>query len=223
MLQALPEKARHRTLVVSLDKLTSRVNELAELRRTSLERQQQLEEVTVRGREGRLRFGHAVDALGVDASRARDEAKQAVNLASEAGANVERKRLRVLELHRELLFWEGRSGFTEPYREFAAALRAVAIGVDAWIAARERRLQAEDRVNTERNNVTDLEFQIQELRGALANFQQGIENEVTQLQAAISEMGSGAARLESELLELASGFCGPLRGKTELLPLFREL
>jgi serine/threonine-protein kinase len=199
------------------------VGNVAELRRTSLERQQQLEEVEVRGREGRLRFGHAVDALGIDASRARDEAKQAAGVMNDVAADGERSRLRVCELHRHLLYWEGRSGFAEPYAELSAALRAVADGVDAWLAARERLLEAEDRVNTERNDVADLEFQIQELRGALASFQQGIEAEQAQLQAAIGEMGSQAARLEAELLELATGFCAPLRGKTELLPLFREL
>jgi serine/threonine-protein kinase len=223
MLGALPAAARTRSLTALLDKIKSRVDDVAELRRTSLERQQQLEEVEVRGREGRLRFGHAVDALGIDASRARDEAKQAAGVMNDVAADGERCRLRVLQLYRELMYWEGRSGFAEPYPELSAALRAVADAVDAWAAARERLLEAQDRVNTERNDVADLEFQIQELRGALASFHQGIEAEQAQLQAAIGEMGSQADRLEAELLELATGFCAPLRGKSELLPLFREL
>jgi serine/threonine-protein kinase len=223
MLGALPTGGRTKTLIAMLDKIKGRVREIAELRRSGLERQQQLEEVEVRGREGRLRFGHAVDALGIDASRARDEAKQAAAMMNEVAADGERCRQRVLELHRDLIFWEGRSGFVDPYPELAAALRALAEEVDAWAEARERLLEAQDRVNTERNDVADLEFQIQELRTALASFQQGIEAEQAKLQEAIREMGTEAARLETELLELATGFCSPLRSKTELLPLFREL
>ena len=110
---------------------------------------------------------------------------------NDVAAGGERCRQRVLELHRELLYWEGRSGFAAPYPELSAALRAVADAVDAWTAERERLLEAQDRVNTERNDVADLEFQIQELRGALASFQQGIEAEQAQLQAAIAATNGG--------------------------------
>jgi serine/threonine-protein kinase len=54
------------------------VREIADLRAKAVADQRSLEAIEARGRETRQRFGHAVDALGIDASHARDELKAAL-------------------------------------------------------------------------------------------------------------------------------------------------
>jgi tRNA A-37 threonylcarbamoyl transferase component Bud32 len=211
------------SLAATLEEITSRLEPLAQLRQESVEHQRQLEDVEVRARDGRLRFGHAVDALGVDASRARDESKQAAHEVQQASAGVETARARVLALHAKLLFWEGRSGFAEPYRELGLAYRRVADAVDQWAEARDQERLAQERSSAKKGEVTDLEFQIQELRIALAALQQSLDTEQVNLQTLLSDQGNRADRIEVELLDLAVRFCAPLRARAELKPLFREL
>ncbi len=54
------------------------VREISELRAKAITEQRALESIEARGREIRQRLGHAVDALGIDASKARDELKGAL-------------------------------------------------------------------------------------------------------------------------------------------------
>src|SRR5690606_26520296 len=56
-----------------LEALKAHVTEIDELRRKALAEQEKLEVVEAEGREGRLRFGRAMDELSIDASREREE------------------------------------------------------------------------------------------------------------------------------------------------------
>jgi serine/threonine-protein kinase len=210
-------------LVATLQEITNRLDPLAQLRQESVEHQRRLEDVEVRARDGRLRLGHAVDALGVDASRARDESKVAAQEVQQAAAQLQAVHARVLALHANLLYWEGRSALAEPYRELALAYRRTAEAVDEWADAGDKARLAEERWRSKKGEVADLEFQIQQLRTALAALQQSLDAEQTNLQALISEQGNRADRIEVELLDLAVRFCAPLRAKSELKSLFREL
>src|SRR5579883_70055 len=64
--------ARGDDLERDLREMEALAADLAEVRRSSARAQRELEQIDVRGREGRQRFGFAVDALGLDTSRARD-------------------------------------------------------------------------------------------------------------------------------------------------------
>jgi eukaryotic-like serine/threonine-protein kinase len=199
------------------------VREIGELRAKAMADQRTLESIEARGRETRQRFGHAVDALGVDASKARDELKAALARSNAAQGVVAQCRQAMAPAMSEILRWEGRSALAEPYRELAQAYRAAADRVDAWLAAKAGVQAVEREVEQRRTEVEDLEFQIKELRAALATQSENQEREEENFQRGVSEAGKRADELDRELLEMASRFCAPLRHRPELSDLFHEL
>ena len=97
-----------------------------------------LEQIEQRGRDGRQRFGFAVDALGIDASKAKDEVRAAPTNLEGVPPKKAKQAAKFMLAHREVVTWEGRSGFQEPYEELAQAYRATAAAMDVWLAARTR-------------------------------------------------------------------------------------
>jgi eukaryotic-like serine/threonine-protein kinase len=199
------------------------VREISELRAKAVADQRTLESIEARGRETRQRFGHAVDALGIDASKARDELKVALARSTTAQAALANQREAMKLAMAEILRWEGRSAMQEPYRELAAAYRAAADVTDAWLVMKAEAKVAERETAQRKTEVDDLEFQIKELRGALAAQSEGQEREEERFQRGVSEAGKRADELDRELLEMASRFCAPLRMRPELIDLFHEL
>jgi serine/threonine protein kinase len=223
MLGRLSPAHRSPQLQQTLGEVKAMVAEIAELRSRSVKEQRALEGIDTRGRETRQRFGHAVDALGVDASKARDELRNAVAAAGALAIEVDKHQRRAIEAQKNAVFWEGRSGFQEPYKELAEAYRAMANGVDAWRRIAEKHKEAEAKTVAKRSELSDLEFQIHELRGALAKQQENQDQEEAQKRENIEAMGRRADELENRLLDLATRFCAPLRSRPELRPLFQEL
>jgi eukaryotic-like serine/threonine-protein kinase len=207
----------------TLAEVKSHVRRIAELRSRSMTAQRSLEQIEQRGRDGRTRFGFAVEALAVDASKAKDVARAAkekehsVEEASKAAA------AKFALAHKEITYWEGRCGFLEPSKDLAEAYRSAVTVVDSWIAARVDERKAITDGETATRAVSDLEFQIAELRAALAHHEQAIEDEQQKCEQTIGEAGKLADQLETELMALTTRFCEPLRRRPELSPLFKEL
>ncbi|MCK6532297.1 MAG: protein kinase [Polyangiaceae bacterium] len=222
LMRAYPQN-RPPDMVQMLSQIKSKLGELAEVGASSSEVQLQLEAAEARGREGRQRLGHAVHALGVDASRAREDAKAADSTIAVQTAEVSRFTEDFLAAHEKVVYWEGRSGFMEPYAQLSSAYRVLADLVDAWLAAKRTLQQATQTAEAKRAEVSDLEFQIQTLRGALATKEESIEKEVAEGNRQLRELGERADGIETELLELATRFCSPLRARPELGALFTKL
>ncbi|MFO0566188.1 MAG: protein kinase [Polyangiaceae bacterium] len=210
-------------LVQILSQVREKIGELGELGAQSSELQQQIEAVEARGREGRQRLGHAVHALGVDASRAREEAKTSDSTTAALTGEASRLAEDLVAAHPDIVFWEGRSGFMEPYSELARAYRKAADIVDAWLDVKKRLRASTQTAEAKRAEVSDLEFQIQTLREALAAKEESIETELSNCNRQLRELGDRADLLETTLLELATRFCSPLRARPELGPLFTKL
>jgi serine/threonine-protein kinase len=199
------------------------VLKVSEARNVAVKDQRKLEEIDKRGRDGRQRFGFAVDALGIDLSKAKDEARAAQTSVAELREAALRQAAAFADAQREVVTWEGRVGMLEPNKHLAKAYRACADTVDAWVRAREEELRAQSRVEDAERNAGDLEYQIRELRTALANHEKTIEAERSAAERAIIETNGRAEQHEKQLLELATKFTDPLRAKPELGPLFQQL
>jgi serine/threonine protein kinase len=210
-------------LTRTLAEVKSHVRRIAELRSRSMTAQRSLEQIEQRGRDGRQRFGFAVDALGIDASRAKEDARAGKKNLASLEERSKQAAAKFMLTHKEITFWEGRSGFQEPYKDLSEAYRAAAASQDAWLATRneERKTIAASEVLD--RAVSDLDFQIRELRAALASHEQSIEDEQKKCEQAIGEAGKLADQLETELVALTTKFCEPLRRRPELVPLFKEL
>ncbi len=199
------------------------VREFGQVRAASAKEQRALEGIDARGRDGRQRLGFAVDALGLDASKARDELRAARSELEAPAEAVRRATEAYVEVQRDLVTWEGRSAQREPYKQLAEAYRKCATAVDAWLLERKREREAQAALEGKERSVSDLEYQIAELRAALAKHEQGIDRDRDAAQRRAVELSARQELLEPRVLELATTFCAPLRARPELGSLFQRL
>ena len=123
---------------------------------------------------------------------------------------VSAARSQVLAAHKEILTWEGRSAFEEPYAGLEQAYAAAAKTAGEWLATRKIEKAALDHADTHDREVADLEFQIHELRAALAKLEQTVEEEKTKKEKRISELDVQTEGLQVDLLALALGMVNVL-------------
>jgi serine/threonine-protein kinase len=206
-----------------LDLLKGHQREIGSLRESALEEQQRLEGIENESREVRLRLGKEMDTLTIETSRTREEARALRAAVAPLTEASQAFRPQVLAAHKELVQWEGRSGFAEPYRELAASHRKLGDLMDLWFDARQRELAASEEAAEKERAIAQVDHQIKGLRESLAAFDKSIEELRGECQQRIAEMGRRTERLEDELLHLAGRFCAPLRARPELSSLFFEL
>jgi serine/threonine-protein kinase len=107
--------------------------------------------------------------------------------------------------------------------QLAEAHRLCADALDAWSAARAAERAARNAIEDKERTVGDLDYQIAELRRALAHHEQGIDAEHEATHRRLMDLNARVERLEAQLVQLASRFCEPLRARPELGGLFEEL
>jgi serine/threonine-protein kinase len=206
--------------LVELKKL---VRDGSDARTQTAKEQRALEDIDARGRDGRTRFGFAVDALGLDASKAKDDARQVRVELDRVSEAVRRGKAAYMEALRDVVAWEGRAGGQEPYPQLAHAYRVCADAVDSWLGARKQERAAQAVVEEKDRTVSDLDYQIAELRAALAHHEQAIDRDRDAGNKRVVELNARTERIEHQLLLLATRFCEPLRARPELGSLFQEL
>jgi len=206
-----------------LEQANDLVRKVVSCRVRTFEAQDALEHLDGKGREKRAQLGFAVDQLGVDASKAKEDLRAARDTLRKAEDEARGARERYAAAHKEALFWEGRCGFLEPSADLAQAYRSIADTVDEWIALQQETRRSQELADAAERVANDLDFQIRELRSALTTWEQEHDDARTKSEELILRHGTDADRLEAELLELTARFCQPLRTRPELAPLFKEL
>lgn len=206
-----------------LDVMRSHLREIGELTANALDEQQKLDGIETGGREGRARLAKAMVVLTSDVFKTREEARALRAGAAPLGAAAREFPQQMLGAHRDVVQWEGRSGFAEPYRELAAGYRRLAELVDAWYIARQRELEVEGEAVKRERVIADVDLQIRGLRESLSNLDRGLVEQRFACQKKLAEMGKRSELLEGEVLHLATRFCGPLRSRPELGQLFNDL
>ncbi|MFO0742072.1 MAG: protein kinase [Labilithrix sp.] len=206
-----------------LDEANERVRKVVGLRMESFKSQEIIQNIDQKGREKRAQLGFAVDQLGVDASKAKEELRSARETLRRTEEEAKTARGKFEAAHKEALFWEGRCGFMEPSADLAQAYRGIADAVDEWIALQAEARRTQEVVEHAERTANDLDFQLRELRTALTEHEKQLDEERLKVQGGVSEQAAEADRLEAELMELTARFCRPLRGRADLAPLFKEL
>ncbi len=206
-----------------LRRIESTVTQLRWVRRQTLEQQRRLASLEMKEREDRQRFGFAMDALGVDASKARDEARSARCMVQRtAGINVSHLE-RVAEMHREAMQWEGRVGLGNPCKQLADCYRALAAEMDAWLEDQHDETTRTEYASYCDGVVLDLDYQISELRNGLSRLEQSIDDERSAMESKCLELAKETDEIEAMLASMTHQLTAPLRAAPELRGLVAEL
>ncbi len=206
-----------------LDDVNGLVGRVEELRKQAVEAQREVEAIEVRGREKRTQLGFAADQLGVDASKAKEDLRDVREALRRAEKDVADARARYEGCFKEIVIWEGRAGFLEPWPDLAQAYRGAADCIDEWNAYRSEERRTAEAAEAAERVVADLDFQIRELRVALQKHESELDEARSRCEEKLKAHGEETERLETQLMELTAKFCTPLRARPELQTLFKEL
>lgn len=197
-------------------------NELAALREKGIAEQQSLDRMHREWKEGRILQGKAMDELTIQVSKVREEARILRAGVVPLSKSTKSFLPRVREAHQKIRFWEGRSGFQEPYRELGQAYRELADIVDLWHDARHAEIEVEAAAIEKEKFAAELDQRIREMRHNLVVADRSMEELKAKHQAAIVEVGQRADMLELELMRHCGRLCNPLRGRADFAPLANE-
>jgi hypothetical protein len=206
-----------------LQEIVGRVGQLAELGQKGLFEHNGIGEILDRARVGRKNIADQMDTLHDDAKDVRKELRPLKIAAERHGEKAVGFPAQALELHKEVVRWEGRSGFTEPYKELADAYRAMGEIIEKWWSVRSAQLACERDAADKDEIIVGVNAKLDELREALRVHESNLEAEIATCEAKLAQLGASADKLEAELLDLASRFSAPLRSKPELGACFRDL
>lgn len=207
----------------TLATIAGRAEDLAEIGRKAIFEHQNLRDVRVRAAEGRGGIADQMTELNDSAREIRKELEPLLIAADRHGEKAQAFPAQALEQHREVLRWEGRSGFAEPYRELAEAYKGLGATIEKWWSVRSAQLACEKDAADKNEELRRIEAQLDELREALRIHEANLEAEIGAIEETLSALGRQADTIETDLLELASRFSAPLRSKPELGGCFREL
>lgn len=207
----------------ALDTIRGKAQDLALVGKEASEIHQALSEVYRRAREGRQRIAEQMVEFTEQVRVVQVDLRPLQLSAVRCGAEAQTFPPKMLELHREAIRWEGRSGFREPYRELAQAYRVLADCLDQWFTLRSEQLRCETEIQERDQQLGQVRAQLDELRTALRIHESNIDAEVEACEQAIGRLVLQLDELEPSLLDMATRLTAPLRAKPELGACFREL
>jgi eukaryotic-like serine/threonine-protein kinase len=206
-----------------LHAIAGRVEKMVELGKRAMYEHGSMNDVMERARSGREGIAGQMQTLNDDGKEVRKELQPLRIAAERHGEKAQQFPAQARERHRDLVRWEGRGGFTEPYQELSQAYRSMAELIDKWFAVRSAQLACEREAQEKEERLQEIESQLGEMRQALRVHESNLAAETEACEEALAQLGREADQLELELVELASRLSAPLRSKPELGPLFREL
>ncbi len=213
-----PEPTRN-----ALTHIATLIERLEGLAQGALTEHEKLRDALHRAREGRENIARQMSELNEGAKEVHREVEPLRIAADRHGDKAKGFPDEAKELHREIIRWEGRSSFTEPYKELAEAYRSMAELMDRWWSVRSAQLACEADADERREELVTFSEQLDELREALRIHESNLFEELTTIESTLADLGKQADEIELELLDAASRFSAPLRSKPELGGAFREL
>ncbi|MBK9264109.1 MAG: serine/threonine protein kinase [Polyangiaceae bacterium] len=197
-------------------------NELAALRQRGIAEQTSLDRMHREWKEGRVQQGKAMDELTIHVSKVREEAR--VLRAGVIPLSKKSKSFlpRVREAHQKARFWEGRSGFQEPYRELSLAYRDLADIIDLWHDARHAEIEVEAAAVEKERQAAEIDQQIREMRHNLVVADRSMEDLKVKHLEVIADVGQRADLLELELMRHCGRLCNPMRERADFSSLASE-
>ena len=197
-------------------------NEFAALREQKISAQESLDHMHREWKEGRIQQGKTMDELTIHVSKVREEARVLRAGVIPLSRNSKSFFARVREAHQKVRFWEGRSGFQEPYRELSQAYRDLADIIDLWHDARHAEIEVDAAAVEKERAAAEIDQQIREMRHNLVIADRSMEDQKAQHLHDITEAGQRADLLELELMRQCGRLCNPLRERADLSPLALE-
>ena len=191
---------------------------MGELRQQSLREQMKLEAIRSQARDAQSRFGRAMDTLGQDLSRVRQEVVGAKQVRDEYAQVLARGGGPFAQIHAKVMGAPAAptAELAQLYRQGLDALESLGRAMQeqqragAWLESKEREAQ-------------DVQFQIEALRGQLAKLSQSSEDESAQLQTVVGQIGAHLAQVEQALMLDAGRFADTFRADARVADLFQEL
>ena len=213
-----PPQARN-----ALDTIRGKVQDLGGIGKKAQSHHDVLGDVQQRAWEGRQRIAEQMVEFTVQIRAVHQEVRPLQLQAARHGAEADAYPPRLVEHHRDIIRWEGRSGFREPYPELAQAYRYMADLVDQWWAVRTEQRRCETEAKEREEQLAQVNAQLDELRTALRIHESNVDAELEACERAIGELVAEVDELEPALLDMATRLTAPLRAKPELGVCFREL
>jgi serine/threonine-protein kinase len=191
---------------------------MADLHGQWLREQEKGDAITTQAREAQGRFGRAMDAIGQDLTRAREELREAQDLTAQHEAHAQGLAELFIALHADLATTgpEPTPQLLDRYRDAVAAL-------ERSLGAADDLLRAQTYAASKETEVQDLDFQIEALRKQLERVSQAADDELAELQKRLERAGEGLAEMEEAMIHDAGELAGALRGHRELRDLFAQL
>ncbi|MBW2523627.1 MAG: protein kinase [Deltaproteobacteria bacterium] len=203
--------------------IQGRVKDLAEIAKQADYHHSVLGDVHSRAQEGRERLAEQMAEFTGETRAARADLAPLRIAAERHGTAIAELIERARDQHRDLIRWEGKSGFTEPHAELAQAYREMADIVDKWCSVHAALRACEEDASSKQGRLDHVDAQLEELRTALRIHESNVDAEIETSEQALAELGGRLDALEPELLDMATRMTAPLRAKPELSGCFQEL